>query len=152
MRFNILPLALFASTVLADGAAIVAALSEISNATIALQSAVTNWKGDLLGVLPIVAASTTLLEDINSGTKTAEASANLTIAEVIGIAGPTQTLVSDVQSALSAVTAAKQKFAKLFLAPIIKIDLELEKSGMCAPNASMSFFNRDSRPVSELVL
>jgi hypothetical protein len=100
MRFNILPLALFASTVLADGAAIVTALSEISNATIALQSAVTKWRGDLLGVLPIVAASTTLLEDINSGTKTAEASANLTIAEVIGIAGPTQTLVSDVQSSV----------------------------------------------------
>ena len=131
MQFNILPLVLFASTVLADGAAIVAAIGEISNATIALQSAVTGWKGDLLGVLPIVAASTTLLEDINSGTKTAEASANLTIAEVIGIAGPTQTLVSDVQTALGAVIAAKQKFAKLLLAPIIKIDLELEKSGMC---------------------
>jgi hypothetical protein len=130
MRFNILPLVLFASTVLADGAAIVAALGKISNATLALQSAVTSWKGDLLGVFPIVGASTTLLADINSGTKTAESSANLTIPEVIGIAGPTQTLVSDVQSALAAVTAAKQKFAKLLLAPIIKIDLELEKSGM----------------------
>ena len=138
MRFNILPLALFASTVVADGAAIVAALGKISNATLALQSAVTQWKGDFLGVIPIVVASTTLLEDINSGTNTAKSSANLTIAEVLGIAGPTQTLVTDVESSLGAVTAAKKKFAKLFLAPIIKIDLELEKSGMCLPNESMS--------------
>ena len=50
---------------------------------------------------------------------------------MIGIAGPTLTLVSDVESALSAVIAAKQKFANLLLAPIIKIDLELEKSGKC---------------------
>lgn len=81
MRFNILPLALFASTVIADGASIVAAIDQIQNATVALQSAVTAWKGDLLGVFPIVGASTTLLEDINSGTKTAQASANLTILE-----------------------------------------------------------------------
>jgi hypothetical protein len=33
-----------------------------------------------------------------------------------------------VQSALSVVIAAKDKFAKLLLAPVIKIDLELEKA------------------------
>jgi hypothetical protein len=91
---------------------------------------VTSWKGDLLGVFPVVAASTTLLGDINAGTSTAEKSANLTLAEVIDLLSPTNTLVADVQSALSAVTAAKGKFAKLLLAPVIKIDLELEKAGM----------------------
>jgi hypothetical protein len=128
MLLNLLPLALLASTVLADGAAIVAALGKISNDTLELQSTVAGWDGDLLGVLPIVAISTKLLEDINSGTSVAESSANLTLPEVIGIVGPTETLVSDVQSALATVIAAKEKFARLFLAPIIKIDLELEKA------------------------
>lgn len=128
MLLKLFPLALLASTVLADGAAIVAAIGNIANDTLELQSTVGGWDGGLLGVLPIVAISTKLLEDINSGTQTAQSSANLTIAEVIGIVGPTLSLVSDVQSALATVIAAKGKFASLFLAPIIKIDLELEKS------------------------
>ena len=128
MLLKLLPLAVLASTVLADGASIVAALGKITNDTISLQKTVGDWDGDILGVLPIVAVSTKLLEDINSGTQTAKASANLTLTEVIEIVGPTQTLVSDVQSALATVIAAKEKFAKLFLAPVIKIDLELEKA------------------------
>lgn len=128
MLLKLLPLILLASTVLADGAAIVAALGQITNDTLELNSTVSSWKGDLLGVVPIVAISTKLLDDINSGTQTAQASANLTLAELLEIVGPTNTLVRDVQSTLETIIAAKQKYAKLLLAPVIKIDLELEKS------------------------
>lgn len=83
MLLKLFPLALLASTVLADGAAIIAAIYKISNDTVELQDTVGGWGGDLLGVLPIVAVSTKLLEDINSGTQVAESSANLTLAETI---------------------------------------------------------------------
>jgi hypothetical protein len=128
MLLKLFPLALLASTVLADGAAIVAAIGLITNDTLELQSTVAGWGGDLLGVLPIVAISTKLLEDVNTGTHTAQSSANLTLPEVIGLVGPTQTLVADVEAALEAVIGAREKFARLLLAPVIKIDLELEKS------------------------
>jgi len=128
MLLKILPVALLASTVLASGATIIAAIDKISNDTLELQSTVGSWDGDILGVLPIVEVSTKLLEDINAGTKVAKSSANLTLTEVLSIVGPTQTLVSDVQSALLTVIGAKGKFAKLSIAPVIKIDLELEKA------------------------
>jgi hypothetical protein len=87
MLLKLFPLALFASTALASGATILAAIDKISNDTLELQSTVAAWSGDLLGVLPIVAVSTQLLEDINSGTQTAESSANLTLTELISIVG-----------------------------------------------------------------
>ncbi|KAG0646314.1 hypothetical protein D0Z07_8154 [Hyphodiscus hymeniophilus] len=128
MLLKLFPFAILASTVLADGAAIIAAMYQISNDTVELQNQVGGWDGDILGVLPIVGISTKLLSAIDSGTHTAQTSANLTLAEVLSIVGPTTSLVSGVQSALSTVTDAREKFAKLLLAPVIKIDLELEKT------------------------
>lgn len=128
MLLKLFPLALLASTVLADGASILEAIGKIANDTLQLNSTVASWSGDVLGTLPIIAVSTALLADINSGTQTAEASANLTMADTLDVAQATITLVADVQSALGTLIAAREKFIRLLLAPVIEIDLQLEKS------------------------
>jgi hypothetical protein len=79
LLFKLLPLGLLASTVIADGASITAAIYQISNDTVDLGNTVSGWDGDLLGVLPIVEISTKLLADINSGTQVAQKSGNLTL-------------------------------------------------------------------------
>ena len=132
MLLRLIPLGLFATTVLADGASILAAMAKISSATVALNNTVASFPAGPLGlldVIPLLSASSTLLSDINSGTKVAEASANLTLAETISVAGATQTLVSTVQSTLNTVMAAKAKFtADLLISPIILLNLKEEKA------------------------
>ncbi|KAH8811601.1 antigenic cell wall galactomannoprotein-like protein [Xylogone sp. PMI_703] len=124
---KLLSLALLATPIVADGAAVVEAIESITNKTIQLNSTVSSWRGDLLGALPITVQSTELLSAINSGTNTAQRSANFTTIEVITIAGVTQTLVTDVLSTLSTIQAAKTKFEKLLLGPAILLNLVLEK-------------------------
>ncbi|KYG47167.1 hypothetical protein M433DRAFT_63717 [Acidomyces richmondensis BFW] len=116
-----------ASNVIADGASIVAALDKISDATAQLNNSVISWDGSLLGTLPIIADSTALLADINSATKTAEQSANLTDLEALGVGLATLSLASDVNTTLATIEAAKPKFQRLLLAPLILLNLELEK-------------------------
>ncbi|TVY84192.1 Cell wall mannoprotein, partial [Lachnellula suecica] len=132
MRFNILPVAFLATTVLADGASIAAAIAAIQNATTALGTTVASFPAGLLGlteVLPLLVDSTKLLLVINTGTQTASSSANLTDAEAIGIVAPTQALASAVNSTLTSVIAAKAKFDPLvIISPTILLNLELEKS------------------------
>ncbi|RFU32854.1 hypothetical protein B7463_g3526, partial [Scytalidium lignicola] len=127
MLLKFLSLALLATPILADGAAVVNAIDSITNKTLQLNTTVSSWHGDLLGALPIVTQSTELLAVINSGTKTAQKSANFTVIEVITIAGVTETLVTDVLSALDTIQAAKPKFSKLLLDPAILLNLVLEK-------------------------
>src|SRR4051794_19879622 len=113
MQFkSLLTLCALATTVLADGASITAALNDVSEKTLALNESVASWAGPLnpLGTVPILLKSTELLASIHSGTKTAEKSANLTLGETIAIVGPTQTLVTDVQSVLDTIVAAEPKF------------------------------------------
>lgn len=114
-----------ASTAVADGASIVAALSKIADATAQLNNSVISWDGSLLGTLPIIADSTALLVDINSATWTAEQSANLTDLEALGVGEATLSLASDVSTTLATIEATKPKFQKLFLAPVILLNLEL---------------------------
>lgn len=114
-----------ASNVIADGASIVAALDKISDATAQLNNSVISWDGSLLGTLPIIADSTALLADINSATKTAEQSANLTDLEALGVGLATLSLASDVNTTLATIEAAKPKFQRLLLAPLILLNLEL---------------------------
>jgi hypothetical protein len=87
MRLSLLPVACLATTVLADGASILAAIGTITNSTLALDNVVSSFPPGLLGladVFPLLAASTKLLSDIHSGTQVAQGSANLTVAEAIG--------------------------------------------------------------------
>jgi hypothetical protein len=128
----ILPLALLATQVLADGAAIIAAISTVSNATLALNKTVTNFPSnpfdDLFDIPSLLVDSATLLADINDGTKVAGASANLTLTETISLVSATISLASVVESTLKTIVAAKPKFdALLIVSPVLLVNLLLEQ-------------------------
>ncbi|KAK4134439.1 putative antigenic cell wall galactomannoprotein [Trichocladium antarcticum] len=120
------PLA-FAASVLADGQAIAGALAKTDTATAKLGAAVSKWRGDLLGALPIVAESTGLLTTVKKGTKTAENSEPLDFDGTLAVAHATQKLTGTVNSTLTALINAKPKFDKLRMSPLIFITLELQK-------------------------
>jgi hypothetical protein len=132
MHLSILSVSLLLTTVLADGASILAAMAKISASTAKLNNTVADFPAGIAGladVVPLLIDSTTLLHDINSGTKVAQQSANLTNAEVLGVAGATQALVTSVQSVLNTLVAAKPKFDKLLIvSPVVLINLKEEKS------------------------
>ncbi|OBT42486.1 hypothetical protein VE00_07923 [Pseudogymnoascus sp. WSF 3629] len=132
MRFSVLPVALLATTVLADGASIIAAMTKISDATAKLNSTVANFADGLIGLaetVPLLIESTTLLTDINDGTKVASSSANLTLVETIAVAGATSNLVRGVQSSLQTIVDTKSKFDRLVvISPVILINLEKQKA------------------------
>ncbi|KAK3389187.1 hydrophobic surface binding protein A-domain-containing protein [Podospora didyma] len=129
MRFTTLlnPLAL-AATVLGDYTAIVASISDINKSTLKLQTNVNNWKGNLLGTLPIISESTALLEAIKKGTKTSKASEALNFTGALYVAEGTISLANSVNATMTALIAAKPKFNKLLLGPIILVNLGLQKS------------------------
>lgn len=87
LHLHLLALLTAASTILADGASILSAISSIANATASLDTTVLSFPPGILGladVVPLLVASTKLLDTITSGTKVAEGSANLTVAEAVG--------------------------------------------------------------------
>lgn len=116
------------SSVLADGAAIVDAITGIQNATADLTSTVASWDGGILGALPIVTESTSLLTAINDATDTAKQSANLTDLEAVTVGLTILTLVTDVNSSLTTIIDAKPKFDKVLLSGVVLLNLALEKS------------------------
>ncbi|KAK4235748.1 hydrophobic surface binding protein A-domain-containing protein [Achaetomium macrosporum] len=117
----------FVGSALADSTSIVSALSTVNNSTVQLGSSVTEWKGDLLGTLPIIADSTALLVDVKKGTKTAEESEPLDAAGAIEVATATNTLVASVNATLTALIDSKEKFDRLLLSPLIFGNLELQQ-------------------------
>jgi hypothetical protein len=127
LTLNTLLFAALPGLVVADGAGIVASIDTISTDTLALNETVSSWKGGLLGTIPIIAKSTSLLENIKKGTKVASASANLTLIEAIQVAQATQALAADVNSTLETIISAENKFDHLLLGPVILLNLKLEK-------------------------
>lgn len=127
MLLKFLSLALLATPIIADGAAVADAMNDINSLTLQVNSTVRSWSGDALGALPIIIESTQLLSAINNGTTTAEQSNNLTFAEALNVATVTITLVSNVLSTLDTIEAAKPKFANLLLGPEILLSLVLQK-------------------------
>lgn len=124
----LIPLFAGASGVLADGAAIVSAISAIQNATIALNDTVAAWEGGILSAIPIIAESTSLLSAIKKGTATAKQSANLSDIEAFTVGVDTISLVNDVNSSLTTIIAAKPRFDRNLLSGIVLLNLEQEKS------------------------
>lgn len=108
---------------------IVSAISKITAKTITLNDTVASWRGatDPLGTLPIILDSTSLLSAINDGTFAAQHSPNLTLSDVLSVAAAITPLVADVQSTLTTIVAAKPKFEKLLLTPVIWLNLVTEK-------------------------
>ncbi|KAF2998351.1 hypothetical protein G7054_g2645 [Neopestalotiopsis clavispora] len=127
LSLSVLALVPLIGTCLADGAAIAEALGVISDDTTALNQTVASWPGDLLGALPITIQSTTLLTDINKATGIAEDSAALNDTETLSIAVTTATLITDTNSTLTQIIAAKPKFDKLLLSPVIYLTLSSQK-------------------------
>ncbi|GKT50544.1 cell wall mannoprotein 1 [Colletotrichum spaethianum] len=126
LKFSLL--GLFATSVLADGAAIVAAMDEIAAQNTELGDTIASWNGGLFGTLPIIVDSTKLLIKINNATGVAEDSAQLNALEAITVAQSTQTLAGGVETTLGNVVDAKLKFDRLLLSPIILLNLKQEKS------------------------
>jgi hypothetical protein len=127
MRLSSLLLASLPALAAADGASIVASIETIASDTTSLNDTVSSWKGGLLGTLPIIVQSTTLLSNIKKGADVAAASANLTTIEAITVAQATQLLAADVNSTLETIIAAEAKFDKLLLGPVILLNLKLER-------------------------
>ncbi|KAH8746216.1 hydrophobic surface binding protein A-domain-containing protein [Diaporthe sp. PMI_573] len=115
-------------SVLADGAAIASAISAIQNATDELTTTVSNYNGNLLGSLPIIVQSTSLLSTIKKGTKTAEESAALADLEALTVGLATITLVGKVNASLDAIVDAKPKFDRNLLTPVVLLNLEQQRS------------------------
>ncbi|TVY40906.1 hypothetical protein LOCC1_G006362 [Lachnellula occidentalis] len=120
-----------ATTILADGAAILTALSQIQNSTTALNDTVTAFQPGLAGlteILPLLSASTALLTTINSATSIASSSANLTSDEAISVAGATQSLALAVNTTLANVIRTKPKYDTLLVvSPVVLLNLKLEQ-------------------------
>ncbi|PNS15414.1 hypothetical protein CAC42_673 [Sphaceloma murrayae] len=111
-----------------DGAAIQAATQEVTNSAIKFNETVAGFDGNILEVLGILGRSTDLLVDIKQGTSTAKRSANLTDAEALALAGPTQTLVTTVQSTLDTVIRKKPVFRKTLTQVVALANLKAEKA------------------------
>lgn len=114
-------------TTLADLASIVASLSTISTDTVSLNETVASWSGDLLGALPITVKSTSLLIDINNATAVADDSDVLSDVDTFTVAVTVAGLITATNSTLTQIIAAKPKFDKLLLSPIIYLTLASQK-------------------------
>lgn len=144
------------TTVLADGAAIAAAVSVIQNATVSLGSTVSSWEGNLLGAVPIVADSTALLGTIHDGTRAVRASANLTDLEALTVGLAVLQLVTDVNATLAALVEAKPRFDRALLTGAVLVNLGLEKSasnefsGALVPRLPTSFMSTGEALAGEI--
>ena len=116
------PLAL-AATVLADGAAINAALQTIDKDINALTSSLKGFSGDIFATLPILGATTTLNNAIKQGTKVANSSQALTSDDTVGLANTVGTIITDTTTAIDAFIADKPAFDKLYIVSPIAVGL-----------------------------
>lgn len=107
-------ISLLAATALADGASIIKSLQTVDKDIAALNKTLVAFDGNILLAIPILGASTTLNNDLDAGTKTAQQSANLTVDEAIALVPYVQQLAGDANITL---TTAIQK------APLFKKDL-----------------------------
>ncbi|KAK3318812.1 hydrophobic surface binding protein A-domain-containing protein [Apodospora peruviana] len=128
MKIATLLTAPLAALVLSTTVSISDALAKVNKDTVTLGAHVGNWNGKPLGTLPIVADSTTLLADIKKGTKAAKATREtLTTTEALNVAASTMELATNVNTTLTNIIAAKRKFDKLALSPVILLNLKLQQ-------------------------
>ncbi|KAM0500826.1 hypothetical protein ACHAP8_004543 [Fusarium lateritium] len=128
MRLSLLPLIAFVGCAFASGDIISTAIDNISNATLALDKSVTNWPQTLVGTLPITTKSTLLLTAIHDGTLAARKSEALSVDETLQVAKATSELTKDVSATIETIIAAKPKFDKLMVSPVILLNLKLQRA------------------------
>lgn len=119
--------ALLATSVVADGAAIIKSLQTIDKDILALDKAVNKFNGNLFDTFPILGASNTLNNDLDAGTKTAQKSQQLTNDETFALVTPVNQLSADANVTLTDLINKKPQFEKLFLTGIIKLVLSDSK-------------------------
>lgn len=125
---KVFSVAALAATAMADATALTAAMNKIATQTTDLGNTVKNWKGDILGALPITAKSVELLSTINKSIKVAKDTQPLTFDEALAIATVTVDLANNVNSTLQTIIDTKPKFDKLIvLSPVVLLNLELEQ-------------------------
>ncbi len=131
MKFSILAVGAFITTVLADAASIAGAIDAINAQAIKLQGTVSSFDAGILGlgdVIPLLIDSTTLLSKVKQGTKIAKASEEVDFGGAIGIAGRTATLVENTQALIAGLVNQKPRFDKLFIiSPVVLINLKQQK-------------------------
>ncbi|QIX02320.1 hypothetical protein AMS68_007837 [Peltaster fructicola] len=125
---SIAAVAFLATTVIADGAAIIKSLNTIDKDIAALNATVVKFNGNLFDTFPILGATNTLNNDLDQGTTTAKKSANLTDTETFALVGPVSQLSADANITLTNLINKKADFEKLFLTGIIKLVLQDSKS------------------------
>jgi hypothetical protein len=128
MRLSLLPLVALAGCAFASGDTISTAIDNIFNATLALNKTIATWPQTLLGTIPITTKSTLLLTAIHNGTLVARESEPLSLEETLQVAKATSELSNDVSLTLETVIAAKPKFDKLMVSPVILLNLELQRA------------------------
>ena len=133
MLFKALAIVGFAATtVVADGASIVAALNKIRTDNAQLNNTLVNWDGGLFTAIPILIASGDVDNDIKDGTSTANASGELTVDEAVAVYTATQGLQSDTVITIDNLIAAKPKFDKLGVTFITQNNIKTTRSDAAA--------------------
>ncbi|KAH6963082.1 hypothetical protein HG530_006822 [Fusarium avenaceum] len=128
MRLSLLPLIALAGSAIASGDTISSAIDSISNATLALNKAVTSWPQTLVGALPITTKSTLLLTEIHKGTLIARKSEDLSVEETLQVAKATSELSHDVELTIDTIINTKPNFDRLGVSPVILLNLELQRA------------------------
>ncbi|KAJ1333113.1 Hydrophobic surface binding protein A [Microdochium nivale] len=128
MKFSLLTIATLASAVVADLASIQASLNDVGGSVKSVKTKLDAWKGDILGIAPIVASTADLVVKLELNTLKVKHSGNLTEDEAIQVSGTTADLITNTIPTLDALTAARPKFDKLLLRPIIYLTLLTQKS------------------------
>ncbi|ATY65847.1 Cell wall galactomanno [Cordyceps militaris] len=108
------PMAL-AATVLADGAAINAALKTVDGSINSLTATLNSFSGDIFGAIPVLFSSMSLKSNIDKGTKVANASQPLTSDDSLALADTVNTIIADASKSIDAFIAVKPKFDKLLI-------------------------------------
>lgn len=135
---KLLPTLLFGVRgILADGTAIVSAVTSIQSATNGFTAAVAGWTGDAVSAIPIITQSTAALAAINRGTTSALLSNTLTTTEATGVGTAIVALVGSIKTSLDTLVASKPKFDKILLSPSVILTLEQEKAEYSAFSASV---------------
>jgi hypothetical protein len=138
MLFKSLAIVGFAATsVLASGAAIVKDLGTIRTKNAALNNTVVKWDGGLFTAIPILGASTDLNKAVDAGTKTAQASAPLSLDEATQVYIATQGLQGDIVITINSIIAAKPKFDKAGVTFITTSNLAASRKSAAAFGAAV---------------
>lgn len=141
---------LMAATVIADGASIIKSLQTVDKDLAALNKTLVAYDGNVLNALPILSASSTLNNDLDAGTKTAQSSANLTFDETIALVPYVLQLSNDANITLTTAIAKAPIFKKELLNGIVSLVLkDSQKKSKAYSNAIIAKVPASLQPTAQ---